>query len=54
MIRRGYKNCDAKITDNILFFNLGITTLSKGSKASFEIIEIKEGNINSRVVPLEN
>ena len=40
--------------DNILYFNPGSTVFPKDGKESFGIIEIKEGNINSRIVSLES
>lgn len=40
--------------DNTLYFNPGSTIYPKNGKASFGIIEIKEGNINSSIVSLEN
>lgn len=40
--------------DNILYFNPGSTVFPKDGKASFGIIEIKEGNINSSIVSMEN
>ena len=40
--------------DNILYFNPGSTIYPKGGKESFGIIEIEEGNINSRIEFLEN
>ncbi|HHZ00978.1 MAG TPA: metallophosphoesterase [Tissierellia bacterium] len=43
-----------KFIDNILYFNPGSTVFPKDGKASFGIIEIKEGNINSSIVSMEN
>ena len=43
-----------KFIDNILYFNPGSTVFPKDGKESFGIIEIKEGNINSRIVSLES
>ncbi len=42
------------IIDNTLFFNPGSTIFPNDGKASFGIIEITEGNINSRIVNIEN
>lgn len=42
------------LIDNTLFFNPGSTMFPKNGKASFGVIEINEGNINSRIVNIEN
>lgn len=40
--------------DSILYFNPGSTIFPKDGKASFGIIEIKEGIVNSRIVSISN
>lgn len=42
------------VIDNILFFNPGSTIFPNDGKASFGIIEINEGNTNSRIVSIIN
>lgn len=43
-----------EINDNILYFNPGSTIYPNGGKASFGIIEITEGNVNSRIESICN
>ena len=43
-----------QMIDNILFFNPGSTIFPKDGKASFGIIEITQGVLKSRLVPLED
>ncbi len=43
-----------EIKDNVLFFNPGSTIFPNDGKASFGVIEINEGNINSRIVSISN
>ena len=43
-----------EIKDNILYFNPGSTIYPNDAKASFGVIEINEGNINSRIVSISN
>ena len=43
-----------EIKDNILYFNPGSTIYPNDAKASFGVIEITEGNINSRIVSISN